>query len=129
MTLLSVVGSLQLGLQGLATFLEVTVFSSCWFSSKQMWQSRGCSNLTSTNRLIALAAVIGFVSHFGQCFFYSPFIFLGLLSWYLALPIQILKLSVVCMSGSFSLSYPLPEGEFYVGCSMPFARASFGECF
>lgn len=33
------------------------------------------------------------------------------------------------MSGSFSLSYPLPEGELYVGCSMPFARASFGGFF
>lgn len=96
----------------------------------EMWRSRGPSYLTSTNHLIALATILRFVSHFGQHFFYSPFIFLGLLSWYLAFPIQILKLSEWCLYVWFIFPLlPSPEGELYVGCSTLFARASFGQFF
>lgn len=64
----------------------------------EFWRSRGCIYLANINCLIASATLRGFASHFGQHLLFIPlFIFLGLLSWYLALPIQILKLSERCL--------------------------------
>lgn len=83
---------------GLALFWGHRVQVLVVLFQTEMWWSRGHSYLTSTTHLIALATFIGFVSHFWATQdFYYPFIFLGSLSWYLALPIQILKLSEWCL--------------------------------